>query len=305
MSAQVERIMLYVVVLVLAIAVGWLAFTVRSTAGPADECVGCEERYLAAIKAAIGDLDASVAKAMAASLSGFKQGLADDIASRVGALDDAALAKAIEDSLAGLDGRVADAVSNKLLAEGCQLTKADSECVQTATPQPPCPTPSGDSCDDSQPLIEVNSKFTFLYENARLNADRKVTANSFGVKLARRHLKRLELLTNAFGPCDRADQPVKFRVFGYSSTAEFRFRSDGEPLSNTDELNLTTANLRAQIVGDHLKKQGFQVETEQWPADHDLQRPYLDDAQPGMDQQALNRTVLIELLSAGACDLSR
>lgn len=64
------------------------------------------------------------------------------------------MAKAIESSLAGLEGRVADSVSNKLLAERCQLTKNGDECVQIATP--PCPTPettdAGD-CDDLPPLV--------------------------------------------------------------------------------------------------------------------------------------------------------
>ena len=46
---------------------------------------------------------------------------------------------------------------------------------------------------------------------------------------------------------------------------------------------------------------GFQVNPTQ--PSGDLQRPYVDDAQPGVDQQALNRTVLIELKSAGTCDL--
>ena len=133
------------------------------------------------------------------------------------------------------------------------------------------------------------------------------TENSFGVKLAHRHLRRLDLLANAFGPCHRSNNPVEFNVTGYSSTAEFRFQPSGRRLLNSDELNLKTANLRAQIVGTYLKSKGkgFRVTTVQWPQGHDLQRPYLDDVRPGIDQQALNRTVMIELVSAGACDLSR
>lgn len=323
MDARTERIALYVVVLVLAVAVGWLAFTVRSAEGPVGECVSCGEDLkprFDALDTAIAGLGKAVAEAVDHGLAGFKQGVTDSVASRVAAFISAhdgkttaaldgvemAVAKAIESSLAGLEGRVADSVSNKLLAKGCQLAKNGDECVQVATP--PCPTPettdAGD-CDDLPPLIDVESRFTFLYENARLNEHREVTKDSFGIKLAHRHVRRLDLLTSAFRPCHRADQPVKFRVTGYSSTAEFRSQPGGKPLPNSDALNLETANLRAQVVGDHLERQGFQVDTEQWPLGHDLERPYLDDVQPGMDQQALNRTVFIELESAGACDLSR
>lgn len=375
MRDRLERITLYMVVLALAIAVAWLAFTIRGARKPADDCVNCGDDLgprLVAIDTAIGGIGETVASAVAVSLGSFKQGLVDDIASQVGALisahgnetasvpggTNAALAEVIESSLTDLEGRVAEAVASnlvgfeqgvvddiasrvealisahgnetataldgldaavskkiegglaervaevvfdKLLAEGCQLT-TDGECV---TPQPPCPTPlDAEACDDSPPSITVNSRFTFLYENARLDADRKVTEDSLGVKLAARHRKRLDLLTNAFLPCSRANHPVKFRVTGYSSTAEFRVRPSGEPMTDSDDLNRETANLRAQIVGDYLRNQGFEVETKQWP-EHDLQRPYLDDAQPGMDQQALNRTVFIDLTSAGACDLAR
>ena len=257
---RIERITLYLVVLALAIAVGWLAFKVNeSVVEPPVDCVDCEEleQRFEAVDNALGGLDQTVSDAVR--------------------------------SLEGLEGRVADAVSRKLLAEGCQVTKAPEECVG-AVPPP-------------MPPITVNSKFTFLYENARLNEEGEVGKNSVGVKLAPRHLKRLELLTNAFEPCHRADAPVEFEVAGYSSTAEFRTRPDGSPMDRSDELNLQTANLRAQIVGEYLKGQRFEVTTKEWPGDRDLERPYVDDAQPGVAQQALNRTVMIELKSAGACDL--
>ena len=271
MDPRMERITLYLVVLALAVAVGWLAFKIKSpkdSADPADpvvveppgDCVDCEEleQRFEAVDNALGGLDQTVSAAVG--------------------------------SLEGLEGRVADAVSRKLLAEGCQVTKAPDDCV--AVVPPPMPTP-----------ITVNSKFTFFYENARLNEEGEVARNSVGVKLAPRHLKRLELLTNAFEPCHRADAPVEFEVAGYSSTAEFRTRPDGSPMDKSDELNLQTANLRAEIVGEYLKGQRFAVTTKEWPGDRDLERPYVDNAQPGVAQQALNRTVLIELKSAGTCDL--
>ena len=267
---RIERITLYLVVLALAIAVGWLAFKVNSAevpaevpagpvvVGPPGDCVDCEEleQRFEAVDNALGGLDQTVSDAVR--------------------------------SLEGLEGRVADAVSSKLLAEGCQVTKAPEECVG-AVPPP-------------MPPITVSSKFTFLYENARLNEEGEVAKNSVGVKLAPRHLKRLELLTNALRPCHGADAPVEFEVAGYSSTAEFLVQPDGSPMDRSDELNIKTANLRAQIVGEYLKER-FAVTTKEWPGDRDLERPYVDNAQPGVAQQALNRTVLIELKSAGTCDL--
>ena len=269
---RIERITLYLVVLALAIAVGWLAFKVNSAEVPGEvpagpvvaaelpgDCVDCEEleQRFEAVDNALGGLDQTVSNAVR--------------------------------SLDGLEGRVADAISRKLLAEGCQVTKAPEECVD-AVPPP-------------MPPITVNSKFTFLYENARLNEEGEVAKNSVGVKLAPRHLKRLELLTNALRPCHGADAPVEFEVAGYSSTAEFLVQPDGSPMDRSDELNIKTANLRAEIVVDYLKERGFQVNPIQWQSGRDLERPYVDDAQPGVAQQALNRTVLIELKSAGACDL--
>ena len=380
MGASMERILLYVVVLALAVAVGWLAFASKQNGGTVGQCVGCDElkalnQRLDAIDTAVDGLGKTVAEAVEPSLANFKQGVVDDVASRlevlISALGDetanalvgieVAVVKMIEERLDGLEGRVADgvdrdlvnfkqgvvddvarrvaalisahgketaaaldgldaavaekiedglaeriaeAVSGKLLAEGCRLT-TEGECPP---PRPPCPTPpDAEACDEPPPPITVNSRFTFLYENARLDAAQKVTEDSLGVKLAARHHKRLELLTNAFMPCNQADHPVKFRVTGYSSSAEFRVRPSGESMDDSDDLNRRTANLRAKIVGDYLHARGFEVDTKEWPK-HDRQRPqrpYLDDAQPGMDQQALNRTVFIELTSAGACDLAR
>lgn len=284
-----ERIMLYVVVLGLAIAVGWLAVTEEPGAG----CTGCGQDLgprLDAIDTAIADLGKAVAAhgdETATALDGIGAAIAG-------------VAKKVDDNLAGLERRVADAVADKLLATGCQLAKAGDECG-TAAPQPPCPAPdASEGCPDLRPLT-VKSKFTLLYENARLNEDGELAPNSVGVKLTDRHLDRLRLLASAFKPCHEKDDPVRFAVTGYSSSAEFRSQPDGGPLPDSEALNRETANRRAQIVRDYLRSQGFEVE----PPRSDLPRPYRDDAQPGMDQQALNRTVFMELASAGACDLSR
>lgn len=239
-------------------------------------------------------------------LAGLKEAVADEVAGRVGTLIsdhgdettealnsvNAAVEKTIKGNLAGLDGRIAEAVSNRLLAEGCTLTSTD-ECPPT-----PCPTPT--DCPDP-PLTppEIESRYTFLYENARLDDDGEVTADSVGVKLAPRHRTRIDLLAAALLPCHQAEAaPVEFDVIGYASTAEFRVQPSGGTMPNSGDLNLEAANLRAKIVGTYLQDKGFTVNTTQWSLERPMQRRYQDNA-----AQALNRTVFIDLKSAGGCDL--
>lgn len=298
---RIERFLLYLVVLTLTAAVGLLAYLLingdQEPNGPVVECVGCglDETFTAALRDLRQGVVADVENGVGARIATHREETA-------AALDgvNKAVAK-IAERLVGLDRRIAAAVSDGLLAAGCVRVPEDG--CPIPPPPPQCPTPV--ECDDTSPTIKVESRFTFLYENARLNEEGKVTRESFGVRLAPRHLKRLELLTNALRPCHQPDAPVKFLVTGYASTAEFLVQPEAEPLSNSDALNLETANLRAQVIGDYLRHQAFEVEPKQWPAGQDLQRPYLDDGQAGMDQQALNRTVFVELTSAGACDSAR
>lgn len=304
MGTQIERIVLYMVVLALAVAVGYLASKV--SAGT-DDCADCDLDPLVGRVDGLGDRIDDVVDKVASGVDASISAHHDQTESTLAGIT--TTASAIKGGLDGLEGRIADAVIKELPAVACPPTNEGDECIP-ATPPEPCPPPDVAEridCGDPPPSITVKSKFTLLYENARLNDDRDITEDSFGVKLARRHLKRLDVLANAFGPCNRPNDTVEFHVTGYSSTAEFRFQPSGRRLSNSDELNLKTANLRAQIVGAYLKSKGkgFTVRTVRWPQGHDLQRPYLDDVRPGIDQQALNRTVMIELVSAGACDLSR
>ena len=153
----------------------------------------------------------------------------------------------------------------------------------------------------------VVAHFTFLYENARLNEAQQITGESVGVRLAPRHKRRLDLLEHAFRPCQRVGEGVAFVVTGYSSTAEFLVETpagDRRPLPESDELNLATANLRAEVVADRLQQAGFEATPTKWTSFEALQRPYLDDSEPG-DQQALNRSVFIEVRDAGACEIGR
>ena len=174
-----------------------------------------------------------------------------------------------------------------------------------------CLTPetSPDGCPATPSLAtSVVSNFTLLYENARLNDDEDITVESVGVRLAPRHVRRLEKLANAFKACQQdVANTVKFRVTGYSSTAKFQRETSTfkVEMSKSDALNLKTANLRAAVVADYLRTQDFEVESEPWDSFPALRRPYLDDSPPGTDKEALNRTVFIEVLHAGACDLGR
>ena len=308
MTTTIERIVLYGVVLILAGVVGVLALQIG-------------EFKSSGIEGFTAALDAK----LDAKFAGLEQRVADDVAGRIekligepsgdlgdfrGALDgiDETLAATVDGKLVGLEGRVADSVCEKLSEGACTR---NAECRDGADSKvPSCPPVTtceecGTQCPDcpEPPLLSVASTFTLLYENARLNEEREVTEDSFGVRLAPRHIKRLDLLANAFQACQQEDDPVQFHVTGFSSTAEFRTEPEDEPLPDSDALNLTTANLRATIVGNYLRNQNFQVTVEEWFSFDSLRRPYSDNSQPGTDQQALNRSVFIKLDSAGACDL--
>ena len=222
--AGIERSLLWCAVVVLAIMVAWFA-------GPASrsEANGSSEP-------APGDVPDCVA-------------CKEELAPRFDAIDTAIgdLAKSVDGRLATFEQRIADDVAARV---GVPVT-------------PACPPSEVKDCDEPS-SIRVKSRFTFFYENARLNNDREVVVDSVGIRLAPRHHRRLELLTKAFRPCNREDAPVEFAVSGYSSTAEFRAQPEGEPLDESDALNLKTANLRAKIVGNYLLSEGFEVETRQW-----------------------------------------
>ena len=247
-----ERNLLYAAVLLLAVAVGYLAWTISRVPPP--------------LRVDHAEIKAQLTK------------LAEDLASQHAAIGE----QIAPQSMDGLFDFIASVVREAI---------KDTIC---------------DAC----PETSVVSNFTLLYKNAHLNDDEDITRNSSGVKLALRHERRLEKIAIAFTACQRETaSTVKFRVTGYSSTAKFRRKGPdgeiGEIIDGSDKLNLKTANLRAEVVTAYLREKGFEVENKPWDSFEDLIRPYLDDSQPGTDQQALNRTVFIQVLHAGACDLSR
>ena len=228
---------------------------------------------------------------------------------------------AVDGEMDGLEGRVADAVCKRLsegtctrnakcgdgtVDEGPSCPPATTCACSPATTCEDCRTqcqdcPQCPACPDRRP--PAASTFTLFYENARLNEEQKVTEESVGVKLAPRHIKRLDFIADAFGGCHRKDAPVLFHVTGFSSTAEFLTEPEDKRLPDSDNLNLDTANLRAKIVRHYLENEGFQVTDEEWKSFESLRRPYSEISPPGTDRQALNRSVFIELVGAGVCDL--
>lgn len=267
--ARFERVFLYVVVLALAIVVGFLILT--TDCRWKDGC-GTTTKGNGPLAQLAEDVTA-----LAADLGRLTEMLPDRA-------DSQAL---IRRQLEHIAPEIADSVYERLRQEGACLSSARS-------------------CPGATPA-SVAASFTFLYENARLNDAQQITAESVGVRLAPRHERRLDLLEIAFGACQRDTADVAFAVTGYSSTAEFHVETpEGarRPLAKSDELNLATANLRAEVVAARLRAAGFKVTTTQWESFKALQRPYLDDSEPG-DQQALNRSVFIEVRQAGVCDIGK
>ncbi len=265
-----ERTFLYVAVLALAIAVGFLAHKVqgRSQGG----CPPQSEDVWAQLAEQVNSLASGLGELKAAVL-GMEQ----------------SQATLIRSELERLASQIADSVYAKLRKDGACLSSVGS-------------------CPEPKPASVVND-FTFLYENARLNDAGEVKADNVGVKLATRHERRLEMLERAFRPCQQEGGPkVSFKVTGYSSTAEFQEESPSggrRRMAKSNEMNRATANLRAEVVATRLRRAGFDVTHTDWKFFEDLQRRYLDDSVPGVDQQALNRSVFIQVGHAGACHIER
>ena len=278
---RLERLLLYVIVILLAAMLAYLIL--RDGGGGSgeiierlDQIIGTQEEhgeYMAAIITELGEmegrLDSQLAK-ISAELVQVREGTE--------AIQE--VTTDIQATLVGVESRTAQAVCERLNPELC-----------TDAP-PPCTT--------------VDSNFTLLFENARLDDDGKVSEQSMGIQLTRAHEQRLDAIVRAFGPCRGGEHKVEFSIHGYSSTADFQAR-DGElvePLPETDQYNLDTARLRAEVVANYLRNKEFLAEIKE-PRDDDpeaMARPYVDDAISGeTDQEALNRSVFIEVMDAGAC----
>ena len=154
--------------------------------------------------------------------------------------------------------------------------------------------------------------FPLMFDNAGLVSEgEQLDFRKGKICPAAAHEERLRALVETFKPCAEGSV-VRFTVEGHSSTVRFR-DADGTPLAATDQLNLAVANERAKGVGAYLRMlaeesgagRGFEIRIVEWETFEQMRRPYLDNSEQlmkGDDRGALNRTVLVELHEAGACD---
>ena len=214
----------------------------------------------------------------------------DEVAERVDGVErllrefmstiDGRIAEAVRAGLGGVDDAVADKVLERLRREGLCLSMG--------------------SCGGGTASME--SMLTLFYENAHLDPGNSLSEGSHGVRLTDEHEARLESLAVAFAPCAKPpDHVVNFKVRGHSSTAEFKkFTSD-----KSNALNLEAANLRAKVVAEYLDQSGFVADSLEWNSYDAIDRPYSDSSElisGETDQEALNRSVFVQVADAGACD---
>lgn len=223
---------------------------------------------------------------------------ADDIAEGVGRVE-----KTLGDFPDTLDQRIADAVSKGLEGNDERIAGRVLEGLRREGLRP-----STGSCGGGQEA-PVESVPTLFYENARLNSEESLNEGSPGIRLTDVHKTRLDRMASAFAPCAQPpDHVVRFEVFGYSSTAEFKMLTSDGPKSvdETDRHNLRAANLRAKVVAERLQEDGFEAAAKQWDSYDNIPRPFLGNSESlagETDQEALNRSVFIMVLDAGACDI--
>ena len=205
-------------------------------------------------------------------------------------------------------GRLDEAVSTLLTTDGFQRAVAElKRSLQTL--QSCCgarSTPSG----GRQPRIWV------VFENAKLDDDptgtlsaiARLKANSPGIVISEDQRARLDQLAAALRACATPERWVRLNIQGYSSTREF-LDAQGQPMPDSEVLNVVAANLRAEGVVDHLSGEGLDAGSSvevlhvPWQNYTDIRRPFLDspDGVKGTDQEQLNRAVLVEVQDAGAC----
>ena len=173
-------------------------------------------------------------------------------------------------------------------------------CCEGATATPPAA---------RQPRIWVT------FDNARLNMDptgalaplQRLTKDSDGIALSQEQQQRLNTLADALRTCALPDRRVRLRIQGYSSTREF-VDAGGQPMRDSQELNVEAANLRAKVVIDHLsagEDDGVDIDHAAWKGYPQMRRPFLDAREEfeNTAPERLNRTVLVEIRDAGGCAL--
>ena len=170
-------------------------------------------------------------------------------------------------------------------------------------------------CDNVTTITEItNPRVELMFDNASLMSETglpldELSTKSPGIVLSDEQEIKLDKLADALIACATPpSESVSLKVQGYSSTRPFK----GTSVSISNELNLSAANLRAEVVIDHLVarverdpigKSRVDIRYEPWLDYEDIQRPFEDKARfSGMDQEQLNRVVYIDLLDAGGCE---
>ena len=105
----------------------------------------------------------------------------------------------------------------------------------------------------NSPTVGLQPRIWVVFENARLDGDKRLTAESHGVAISGRQRERLDKLAQALIACAAPDRPVRLKIQGYSSTREF-VDDEGQRLGDSDGLNLQAANLRAEGVKTHFAR---------------------------------------------------
>ena len=220
------------------------------------------------------------------------------------------------DRISGLEAGLNDAldevppkVHEWIEAQGFLTEKAFLRHIENCSL---CPTDCGGACSPA-----ILPQLPLLFENAKLAPRQspdegwRLSPDSEGVRLTPVHQISLDTFVKAFAPCAKVEgRPVRVKVVGYASTRQFADQ-DGRPLPDTDALNLQAANLRAQGVAGYLRDsaqgfgidQGFKIDHEPWPSFDDMRRPFVDrsEALQGTEQEALNRSVVVQVHDAGGC----
>ena len=221
-------------------------------------------------------------------------------------------AEAFDKRMTKVEGAVA-VVPSKVLAlikaEGYLTEKAFLRHIENCSL---CPTDCGGACSPA-----ILPQLPLLFENAKLAPRQspdegwRLSPDSEGVRLTPVHQIALDTFVKAFAPCAKVEgHPVRVKVEGYASTRQF-VGQGGRPLPDTDALNLQAANLRAWGVAGYLRDsaqgfgidQGFKIDHEPWPSFEAMRRPFVDrsEALQGTEQEALNRSVVVQVHEAGGC----
>jgi hypothetical protein len=137
-----------------------------------------------------------------------------------------------------------------------------------------------------------------------------------GIQLADADEKFLKSLVLSLRGCARGatSRAIALEVVGFASSAEFRAQG-GTALADSSRLNLETANRRARAVGSFIERvrnesgasEWMEVDIRVWPTFDEMakNRPYDDgsDSVPEQrEQELLNRSAQVRLVSAGSCE---